>query len=307
MESNVPCRGKFYIKPCLAILFITCVCSEGFVTQLGCMHKLPQAFQQAKSVKRHLDMVITSWREARAMELAGTVDKWQEQLERNKIPQLKNRDIWAHEIDNPELGGLVVAPALSNGEEYMKECVMLITDHHNEHGTVGIMLNKPSSYCVGDVLNGGEMQAFRNNQIYLGGEDGNEGDIGFMHRYKNISGAREILPGLYIGGNPVEATRMINLGIAREDGFKFYLQHKLWAPGQLKKEVAEHKWHLVACSQELLVRTDVNEDGPLWRAYAQKCLKDPLSNETYAPLWREIMRLLGGKHDLIARAVYNEV
>eukprot|EP00640_Fibrocapsa_japonica_P002707 CAMPEP_0113942808 /NCGR_PEP_ID=MMETSP1339-20121228/9749_1 /TAXON_ID=94617 /ORGANISM="Fibrocapsa japonica" /LENGTH=257 /DNA_ID=CAMNT_0000947433 /DNA_START=280 /DNA_END=1053 /DNA_ORIENTATION=+ /assembly_acc=CAM_ASM_000762 len=255
--------------------------------------------------------IKNEWRVQRARTLAGTDEQWQQQLERNVIPSLHQAGVWAHPIDAPELGAMVISSAFPESrasfKDYMKQGVFLITDHEDRIGTAAILLNRPSTFCIGDVLQGPEVQPFANHQIYLGGESGKDGDIGFMHRHPHLSGTREVLPGICIGGSIAEAAEMVRNGLADPEGFRFFLQHTEWGPGELLREVSEGHWYLGACSHELLVRGPWSDDGPSWRSYSQDPLTDPFSGVRHVPLWREVMRLLGGKHALLGRDVYNEI
>uniref|UniRef100_A0A7S2UVX3 Uncharacterized protein n=1 Tax=Fibrocapsa japonica TaxID=94617 RepID=A0A7S2UVX3_9STRA len=189
------------------------------------------------------------------------------------------------------MGGLAVVPAFRRpsstcyNKGHLEEGVVLITYHASVDGTAGLLINKPTNFCLKDIIEPTGMEPFAHNPVFFGGCDGENGDVGFMHSHSNINGSREILPGLYIGGDIFEAVNLVHSGQACPEDFTFFLQQIVWKPGQLSRHAKQGDWHLAACSQELVER------GP----------------KMHATLWREIMRLLGGKYSLVARELYKEL
>jgi len=276
---------------CVALISFFNLFAHGFITRnINLPHKRPSSLTFPAS-SNGIDMTLLGkdWREARARMLAGTDDKWEQQLSRNTIDNFRSLNLWAHELISPEQGGLAIASAFTKSDKkekaYMDQAVVLLTYHDDFQGSAGLILNRPTSYCIGDVLTGPEVGPFSSSPLFLGGEDGMEGDITFMHRFPTISGAREIIPGICIGGDIFEAASLVNNGLAHQEDFRFFLQHLAWMPDRLKWEVEQKNWYLAACSKELLL----------------------IPQQIKTPFWRELMRLLGGKYSLYAREVYQEL
>lgn len=68
--------------------------------------------------------------------------------------KLAQESIWAHETEIPETGGLLIAqpqaPALSN-DERLWQLVIFLTEH-GPSGSAGLVLNRPATAKVGDLL-----------------------------------------------------------------------------------------------------------------------------------------------------------
>ena len=139
---------------------------------------------------------------------------------------------------------------------------------HNDEGAMGLMINRPSDFTLGEVL--GQMQitievtALADVPVLLGGPV--QADRGFvLHddprdwgstlRFGNglaISTSRDILEAMAKGEGPENA--LIALGYAG------------WSAGQLEEEIAANSWLTVEADQAILFRTPI---GARWQAAAK--------------------------------------
>eukprot|EP00752_Nemacystus_decipiens_P018726 g16789.t1 len=225
----------------------------------------------------------------RAKLRAGSDEKWQEQLKRNvNVAQLGGQDAWAHELSAPEKGCLIVAKSqeFSMAQTYFNEAVIFLATH-DEVGSAGFILNRPTTVQLGDLVEGDALPQFRRTPLYLGGDVG-EGNVQILHPYgpDQLSDSMEIIPGVYIGGAVNEADHMVATGKANVDDFKFMLHLCGWAPGQLQAEIDRGVWLPVASSANIVMK---------------HCLGLPV------PLWREVMTLMGPKYGLLARDTYDDL
>ncbi len=83
---------------------------------------------------------------------------------------------WAHSIPLPEQGCLLVAHPLMFSEQqtyFYQSCIFLF--HHDERGSAGIVLTRPSQHTLGTVA-GAEMLCpeFEDSILHLGGDVGND-------------------------------------------------------------------------------------------------------------------------------------
>lgn len=62
---------------------------------------------------------------------------------------------WAHPLVRPELGCLVVANGdlFTQHQQYFYKAVILIIQHGDD-GSVGLILNRPTTFTMGDVCTG---------------------------------------------------------------------------------------------------------------------------------------------------------
>ena len=69
------------------------------------------------------------------------------------IPNAKFR--WAHPLVRPELGCLIVANEnlFTQQQQYFYRAVILVIQH-DQDGTVGLILNRPTTFAMGDLCTG---------------------------------------------------------------------------------------------------------------------------------------------------------
>eukprot|EP00638_Chattonella_subsalsa_P005460 CAMPEP_0117753330 /NCGR_PEP_ID=MMETSP0947-20121206/12157_1 /TAXON_ID=44440 /ORGANISM="Chattonella subsalsa, Strain CCMP2191" /LENGTH=216 /DNA_ID=CAMNT_0005572183 /DNA_START=222 /DNA_END=869 /DNA_ORIENTATION=+ len=212
------------------------------------------------------------WREARAKHYAGSEDEWQEQLRRNQNPLLDTA--WAHELTVPEVGAtLVQNPTYTftdPEEEYLNGAVIFLVEH-GASGSVGLLLNRPIIYTLSDVEVVQPDSPLANCPMYLGGADGKEGGISVLHRYKDMRGAKQIIPGVCFGAYISDVELLLNQGRVDMDDFKVFLQRKEWGPGELEQELGDRNnngeggmWWIAACSSEMTMKGCIQLPVPLW-------------------------------------------
>lgn len=69
------------------------------------------------------------------------------------MPNAESR--WAHPLIRPELGCLIIAKEnlFTQQQQYFYRAVMLVIQH-DEDGTVGLILNRPTTFTMGDLCTG---------------------------------------------------------------------------------------------------------------------------------------------------------
>jgi len=130
-----------------------------------------------------------------------------------------------------------------------------------------------------------ELPEFQNCPLYCGGEHGS-GQLSILHGVPDIPRSKMIVEGLYVGGDLQLARELVSSGQAMPNDFKFMLQKQQWTPSQLEWEMELGIWQLASSNVEVILKSESN---------------------TEMPLWREVMSLMGGIHELKARDVYDEL
>jgi putative transcriptional regulator len=99
-------------------------------------------------------------------------------------------------VEKPLLPPSVVPP---NTTSWCSQAVILIVSH-NETGSAGLILNRPTQYKVGDLAGTEAMcPEFAGNPLYLGGDVGH-GSLSILHGIPHLQGAIEVVAGVYMGG-----------------------------------------------------------------------------------------------------------
>lgn len=129
--------------------------------------------------------------------------------------------------------------------------VILLTEH-NEEGSVGFILNKPSESHVSEVME--ELKGL-DAQIFIGGPV-QQDTLHFIHRCDVLEDAIKLENGIYWGGNFEQLLTMVDTGQFLVTDIKFFLGYSGWSPGQLQEELKLNSWIVSnRVSNELIFET----------------------------------------------------
>lgn len=134
---------------------------------------------------------------------------------------------------------LVAQPFLNDG--YFKRCVILLTEH-NEHGTMGFVMNKPMHLRLKDVLPG--MQDLM-NPLYKGGPVA-DNQLFFIHRFGiEINNSMPIgESGWFWGGNFEDVIKLLRDHKVSHKDIRFFVGYSGWEEKQLPTEIEEKAWFI---------------------------------------------------------------
>lgn len=125
---------------------------------------------------------------------------------------------------------------------------------------------------------------FPNNRVYCGGLDAQD-RISVLHGVHDLKDySREVMPGLYLGGQSAAVTALKEGKFEREH-LKFLAGCLRWGPGELEAELKAGAWRAAACSRAVVLKG---------------CIQLPV------PLWVEVSRLMGGPAAAEAATVYED-
>ena len=177
----------------------------------------------------------------------------------NKAPQLSKGDL------------LLSEPFL--GDENFERSVILVCEH-NEEGSLGFVLNKPSLLTLGDMLD--EVSGY-NPPLYTGGPV-QQNTLHFVHRLPSLAPeANRLGENIYWGGDFEQLLSLINTRQIGSDDIRFFAGYSGWSPGQLAAELSEEAWIVHARASPIQVFD--------------------LSPEQ---LWQEVLRTMGGKYRMFS-------
>ena len=129
--------------------------------------------------------------------------------------------------------------------------VILLTEH-NEEGSVGFILNKPSESHVSEVID--DLKGLE-AQIYIGGPV-QQDTLHFIHRHGDLEDAIELENGIYWGGNFEQLLTLIDDQRLSLTEIKFFLGYSGWSPDQLQEELKLNSWIVSdRVSQEVIFET----------------------------------------------------
>lgn len=157
----------------------------------------------------------------------------------------------------PAKGRVLIAEPLLQGRHFARS-VILLTDH-NEKGSMGLVLNKPLSVNVNDMVDA--LPTLR-TPLFLGGPV-HTNHLFYIHTLGNLVpqsyplGAR-----LFWGGDLKTLHRLIDEKIATPEQVRFFTGYAGWGEGQLQDEIQEKSWMVSLLSTQTIMHTDTK---PLWQ------------------------------------------
>ena len=173
---------------------------------------------------------------------------------------------WVHELVSVERGCVLLAQpgAIFPEQPLMHRAAVLVLEHSETRGTVGILLERPTNRTLASLLErkpDSNLSPFAKRPLMIGGNvlQPRRG-IRVLTRRCDVAGGVQILYGLY-ECSPAAAKHMIAIGAARSDEFHFFAAACQWAPKKLQSEVEAAAWVPVAASAEALFARDDTPHG----------------------------------------------
>ena len=142
---------------------------------------------------------------------------------------------------------------------FHKAVVLLL--HHNEEGSVGFIVNRPTELLIDDILDGMEIdwRGPKEATAFFGGPVQSQmgtilfRDRGVEERARYAATTTQIETGIHLG----QQLEDLN-GIAQDppDHFRLLLGYAGWGAGQLMDEIVRNDWLTAPVSEDLLFAED---------------------------------------------------
>ncbi len=173
-------------------------------------------------------------------------------------------------VEQPSKGCCLISDPFLPDPNFERTVVLLC--EHNEDGSFGFILNKPSILNFADVMDNAD--GF-NSLLYVGGPV-QQDTLHFIHKIPGLGGDK-ITEGIYWGGDFDQVMQMINNGTIDQSDFRFFLGYSGWSQGQLDEEIKENSW-IVYQQPDIANIFDMESDI----------------------LWKNILKGMGGKFRMFA-------
>ncbi|HEY0653281.1 MAG TPA: YqgE/AlgH family protein [Chryseosolibacter sp.] len=151
----------------------------------------------------------------------------------------------------PEKGRLLISEPFLPDPNFERTVVLLC--EHNDEGSFGFVLNKPSILKVTEVM---EDVLSLDSMVYVGGPV-QQDTLHFIHRNSSVANAVEIAPNVYWGGDFETLVTLVDTKQIPVNDIRFFLGYSGWGPGQLDAELEQDSW--IVCdfiNEQLLFDTD---------------------------------------------------
>ncbi len=154
-----------------------------------------------------------------------------------------------------------------------KRAVILLTEHSDDEGSVGFIMNKPITLKINELV---EDFPEIDVPVHFGGPVAPE-TLHYIHNVGDIlDDCIKVSQGVYWGGDFEKLKFLIESKLILPNNIRFYLGYSGWSPGQLKDEMEYGSW--------VIAHMDTN--------YAFKT--------KYHRMWRQVMKHKGGTYSVIA-------
>ncbi len=171
----------------------------------------------------------------------------------------------------PGAGRLLISEPYLADPNFERTIIFLC--EHNDDGTIGFVLNKPSLSKLSELIS--DAKSF--DEIVCVGGPVQQDTLHYLHRHKGIEGAVEILDGIYWGGEFDEIMSKIEIGELSAHHIKFFLGYSGWSPGQLDEELKTNSWIVSDHVSEALIFETEHEQ-----------------------MWKKVLKEMGGRFSMFA-------
>ena len=176
------------------------------------------------------------------------------------------------QLIEPEKGDLLISEPYLPDPNFERTVILLC--EHDENGSFGFVLNKPSNSGLSELIE--EAEGF-DSTVYVGGPV-QQNTLHFLHKSPNkLASDKEIVNGVYWGVDFDNLLTSINTKVVDENDLKFFIGYSGWSEGQLLDELKAKSWIVYKKATPELV-FDMNPEE----------------------LWREALQNMGGKYRVIS-------
>ena len=172
----------------------------------------------------------------------------------------------------PERGRLLISEPFLPDPNFERTVVLLC--EHNEEGSFGFVLNKPSILKVNEVM---EELTDLENLVFVGGPV-QQDTLHFIHRNAALDNAVEIVERIYWGGAFESLMLLLETKQITAGDVRFFLGYSGWGPGQLEAELDQDSW--IVCD------------------YVTDQLLFDTSSEV---MWRKALENMGGRFSMYSK------
>jgi putative transcriptional regulator len=155
----------------------------------------------------------------------------------------------------PASGRLLVATPLLGDPNFARSVVYLL--EHDDGGTIGVIVNRPSHTPVGQVLPAWHDAMCGPAVVFGGGPVQPDGALCLGRADGELAGTRRVVDGVCT----VDLDGDVDEVAAGTSGLRVFAGHSGWSPGQLDTEISEGAWWVLRGTAADVFSPDPR---PLW-------------------------------------------
>lgn len=154
--------------------------------------------------------------------------------------------------DELSAGSLLVASE-KLGDRNFAESVVLILEHDEDKGTLGVIINRRSEVPLSRVFP--DIKGASSDPIYLGGPVSTTAVQPLLRLPNEMDGVRHVSGDVYATGSQQVIEQSVRSRVVPSK-FRLYVGYAGWAPGQLDAEVRIGAWQVLANRSKLVFDDD---------------------------------------------------
>jgi len=156
-------------------------------------------------------------------------------------------------------GRFLIASRRLEGPFFAESVILLL--EYSPQGALGLVINRPTSTLLGDLLPEAARLSERRDRVHIGGPV-DPGKMAFLIRSDSeIPGAYRVIDGVYAIGSPKVLRGLIQSSASAAD-FRAFVGYAGWGPQQLDGELARGDWHVAAGRAQAIFD---DAPGDLWQ------------------------------------------
>ncbi|MBL7811428.1 MAG: YqgE/AlgH family protein [Bacteroidetes bacterium] len=171
---------------------------------------------------------------------------------------------------DPAKGTLLISEPFLEDPNFHRTVILLV--EHDSEGSLGFVLNQETPFQLSDFFDETDWDWL----IHIGGPVGKD-SLFFVHTLSSLNGAREILPGIFWGGDFEQLKFYLQEDLIPKNELRFFLGYSGWGSGQLDQEMRQKSWIVAHAKVEYIFSTEPE-------------------------LWKRVLREMGGEFSWLSSA-----
>jgi putative transcriptional regulator len=153
------------------------------------------------------------------------------------------------------------------GDPNFAESVILVVQHDEAEGTVGLILNRRSDLPLSKLFP--DVKGAKSDPVYVGGPVGKGAAQALLRLPAKEEGARRVIGDVYLTGDKALVEKSVASG-ADPSRFRVYAGYAGWAPGQLEMEIELGAWTVMRAGPGVVFDDDPES---LWMRMSRESQK----------------------------------
>jgi putative transcriptional regulator len=161
--------------------------------------------------------------------------------------------------------GMFLVSARKLRDPHFRKTVIYIL-RHDQHGTLGLIINKPGALLLSRVLDNLDSEHARKHRLYYGGPVETSVITMLMENMTTSPLAEHIAGDIYFSNRRIVMERLLK---EKKPASKlhFFHGHAGWVAGQLEQELGRGDWHLMEGNPRSIFSSEIRT---LWQRLIRK-------------------------------------